>query len=245
VDPEFSAFYRNLYEQHWWFRMRERWLLEVLCRTCPPEGWNSILDVGCGDALFFDRLLEFGDVEGVEPNESIVNSSGPHFPKIRIGPFDGSFCPGKQYSLILLLDVLEHLPDANRALQQCMSLLKPGGSILLTVPAFNFLWTNHDVINHHQTRYRRGTLFPLLRQAGFRIEESAYWFHWPFPIKLAERLVERTFRIQPGTPSIPPPLINQALFRLCSAEHYLFAPLRLPFGTTLFVHCKKPIASAS
>jgi SAM-dependent methyltransferase len=234
-----------MYEQHWWFRTRERRLLEVLRRTCPAEGWTSILDVGCGDALFFDRLLEFGDVEGVEPNASIVDPSGPHFRKIRISPFDGAFFPGKQYSLILLLDVLEHLPDAPRALLQCMSLLKPGGSFFLTVPAFNLLWTNHDVINHHKIRYRRGTLFPLLRQAGFTIEDSAYWFHWTFPVKLAERWVERLFRLPPATPSIPTPFINQALSRLCSVEHSLLAPLRLPFGTTLFVHCKRSIASAS
>jgi SAM-dependent methyltransferase len=239
VDPNYSAYYRRLHENHWWFRMRERWVLQALRETRPPTGWNSILDVGCGDALFFDSLAEFGDVEGVETSREIVNPANPHFPKIHIGPFDNSFQPGKQYSLLLLLDVLEHIPDPADALRRCVSVLKPGGTLLITVPAFNLVWTNHDVINHHVTRHRKSTLFPLLQQAGLKIEDSAYWFQWIFPVKLAERFVEKLFRLPPSNPPIPPPFINRALCSLCSLEHSILGPLHLPFGTTLFVRCKK------
>jgi hypothetical protein len=126
-----------------------------------------------------------------------------------------------------------------QALHKCRSLLKPGGTLLLTVPAFKLLWTNHDLINHHVTRYRKATLFPLLLQAGFVIEDSAYWFHWTFPIKLLERFIERLFRLQPANPEIPKPSINRALSSLCSIEHSILGPLRIPFGTTLFVRCSK------
>jgi SAM-dependent methyltransferase len=239
VDPNYSAYYRRLHENHWWFRMRERWVLQALRETQPPTGWNSILDVGCGDALFFDSLAEFGDVEGVETSREIVNPANPHFSKIHIGPFDDSFQPGKQYSLLLLLDVLEHIPDPADALRRCASVLKPGGTLLITVPAFNLVWTNHDVINHHATRYRKSTLFPLLQQARLKIEGSAYWFQWTFPVKLAERFVEKLFRLPPSNPPIPPLFINRALCSLCSLEHSILGPLHLPFGTTLFVRCKK------
>jgi len=239
VNPNYSAHYRQLYENHWWWRMRERWIVQVLSNNQPPEGWGSILDVGCGDGLFFNRLQEFGEVEGVETFREIVNPANPHFRKIHIGPFDDSFQPVRQYSLILLLDVLEHIPEPAAALRRCMSVLKPGGTLLVTVPAFNLVWTNHDVINHHMTRYRRSTLFPLLQSAGFKIEDSAYWFQWTFPVKLAERWIERLLGVQPTMPTIPVPAINRSLCWLCSKEHSILGPLRLPFGTTLFVRCKK------
>jgi SAM-dependent methyltransferase len=219
--------------------MRERWVLQVLRQNCPANGWGSILDVGCGDGLLFDRLMEFGDVEGIETCREIVDPANPQFQKIHIGPFDDSFRPGKQYSLILLLDVLEHIPDPGAALRRCESLLKPGGSLVITVPAFNVVWTNHDVLNHHMTRYRRATLIPLLQKAGFKIEDSAYWFQWTFPVKLAQRFTEKLFRLRPASPKIPLLAVNRALCSLCSLEHSILRPLHLPFGTTLFARCSK------
>jgi 2-polyprenyl-3-methyl-5-hydroxy-6-metoxy-1,4-benzoquinol methylase len=267
MDPNYSAYYRRLHENHWWFQMRARWVLQAIREirsslittsgeAASREGTASavptnpkhkgvltsqvsILDVGCGDALFFDSLAEFGDVEGVETDRDIVNPANPHFQKIHIGPLDDSFQSGKQYSLLLLLDVLEHIPDPAIALRRCVSLLKPGGTLIITVPAFNLVWTNHDVINHHVTRYRKSTLIPLLKQAGLKIEASSYWFQWTFPVKFAERVVEKAFRIQPANPPIPPPLINRALRGLCSLERSILGPLHPPFGTTLFVRCKK------
>jgi SAM-dependent methyltransferase len=239
VDPNYSAYYRQLYENHWWFRMRERWVLQVLRQNCPANGWGSILDVGCGDGLLFDRLMEFGEVEGIETSREIVDPANPQFQKIHIGPFDDSFRPGKQYSLILLLDVLEHIPDPGAALRRCESLLKPGGSLVITVPAFNVVWTNHDVLNHHMTRYRRATLLPLLQKAGFKIEDSAYWFQWTFPVKLVQRFVEKLFRLQPANPKTPLAAVNRALCSLCALEHSALGPLHLPFGTTLFARCGK------
>jgi len=200
---------------------------------------GSILDVGCGDGLLFDRLMEFGDVEGIETSREIVDPANPQFQKIHIGPFDDSFRPGKQYSLILLLDVLEHIPDPGAALRRCESLLKPSGSLVITVPAFNVIWTNHDVLHHHMTRYRRATLLPLLQKAGFKIEDSAYWFQWTFPVKLAQRFIEKLFLLRPANPKIPLLAVNRALCSLCSLEHAMLGPLRLPFGTTLFARCSK------
>jgi|SRR5215467_1040472 len=238
MDPAFSAFYRQMYEKHWWFRMRERWLVGELRCHQPSTGWQSILDVGCGDALFFAELAKFGDVEGVEPCGEIVDPAGPYFSKIHITPFDCNFQPGRKYQLILLLDVLEHLQDPDEALRLCRELLDPGGTLLITVPAFRIAWTNHDRINHHVTRYRRATLFPLLRNARFQVKDSAYWFHWTLPVRLLQRLVERTFRLKPANPSVPQPLVNRLLSILCGVERSVLAPLHLPFGTTLYVRCQ-------
>ena len=158
--------YRELYQQHWWWRAREKLILKTLRAQQPPGGWKRILDVGCGDGLLFDQLIPFGEVEGVEPSAASVSEHGPHRSRIHICAFDENFQPGKEFTLILMLDVLEHLADPAAALRRALALLAPAGMLLVTVPAFKALWTNHDVVNEHVTRYTRRTFRELARQAG-------------------------------------------------------------------------------
>src|SRR5258708_8564199 len=76
MDPEYARRYRDLYERHWWWRAREHLILATLRRYLPPGGWRTILDVGCGDGVLFDRLAAFGDVEGVEADPPTVSAAG-------------------------------------------------------------------------------------------------------------------------------------------------------------------------
>jgi SAM-dependent methyltransferase len=235
MDADYGRQYRELYERHWWWRAREAALLETLNRIRPSAGWPRILDIGCGDGLFFDRLREFGEVEGIEPSAELVNPAGVHRQRIHVRPFDESFQPANRYSLILMLDVLEHLDDPVGALRHAVRLLSSGGTMLITVPAFNLLWTNHDVINHHRVRYTRSSFREVARQAGFRIDREQYWFQWIFPVKVAGRLVERALGSQPAPAQVPPAWINDTLYRLSRLEHRLLNPLRPPFGSSLMV----------
>jgi len=239
VQKEYGERYRELYEKHWWWRARAEAILYLLRRIQPPEGWGTILDVGCGDGLFFDRLSQFGEVEGIDLPEALVNPTDAQRQRIHVGPFDKSFQPGKQYSLILMLDVLEHLPDPLTALRHALSLLKSEGTLLATVPAFRVLWTNHDVINHHFTRYTKGSFRQLARQAGLRIETERYWFHWTFPVKLASRLVERLLGLQPAPPNIPPGWLNESLYLVTRIEQKTLGALPVPFGSSLMVVGRK------
>jgi SAM-dependent methyltransferase len=239
LDPQYGAYYRRLYETHWWWRMREQWVLEAIRRAKLGATRCKILDIGCGDALFFDQLSAFGDVEGLEPDLHLVSENNAHRSQITIGPFDTSFQPGKRYGLVLMLDVLEHLQDPQAALSHAASMLEDDGNLILTVPAYKLVWTNHDDVNHHFTRYTKGTLFPLIRDSGLQVLESVYWFHWTFPMKLAQRAFEKAFHIPPGNPSIPGPLLNRMLMILCAVEHAVLPHLRVPFGTSLFVLCGK------
>lgn len=239
MDPDYGAYYGRLYKEHWWWRSRERWVLDAV-RRCNLNTPNcNILDIGCGDALFFDKLVQFGNVEGLEADGRLVSADNPYRDRIFVGPFDKRFRPGKLYRLILLLDVLEHLPDSQAALSEVASLLDEDGRVLLTVPAFNLLWTNHDVINHHVTRYRKSSLFPLLRAAGLEVLEADYWFQWTFPVKLVQRAMETVLRSHPTNPSIPGPFVNGLLSKWSAAEHALFSRLHIPFGSSLFVVCRR------
>ena len=196
---------------------------------------GAVLDVGCGDGLFFDRLQEFGDVWGVEPAADLVSPDGPHRARITVAPFDERFQPGRRYALILMLDVLEHMPEPVRALRHALSLLEPGGTFLATVPAFNVLWTTHDDINHHYTRYTRASFGRLAREAGLRVDSARYFFHWTFPAKLATRAAELVLRPTPASPRVPPAWANESLYRLSLLEQRTLGRLPLPFGSSLMV----------
>ncbi len=152
MRADYGNAYRELYERHWWWRAREKMLLDVIRTNQPGGGWGRILDVGCGDGLFFDCLLEFGDVQGVESG-CLVNDLGKHRSRIHVGTFDECLRLDGQFSLILMLDVLEHMPEPVRAIRYALHLLDPGGILLITVPAFTLLWTTHDTITLHEEEF--------------------------------------------------------------------------------------------
>ena len=188
VQAEYGQRYRALWNEHWWWRSREAFLLAWIERLHRRMPRRRILDVGCGDGLFFDRLQKFGQVEGIEPDASLVHD--PRWrPQIRIAPLEpGSFAPGA-YDLVLMLDVLEHIADDHSALVSARSALRPGGHLVLTVPALSLLWSRHDEANAHYRRYPRRGLRGTLDAAGFEVETVRYFFFWTVAPMLLRRVL--------------------------------------------------------
>lgn len=239
MERDYSLHYRELYERHWWWRAREALILATLDRWKPKRGWPSILDVGCGDGLFFEKLQRFGRVEGIEMDPSGLRRDTPWADRIQVGPFDQTFQPGKSFSLVLMLDVLEHVPDAAAAARRAVELLEPGGTLILTVPAFPLLWTSHDDLNHHFTRYTRESLAAVVEPAQARLLETRYFFRWMAPLKLAVRAKEALFGARPTTPAIPPDWLNRLLGAISNAEERAVGRLPIPFGSSLLAVARR------
>jgi 2-polyprenyl-3-methyl-5-hydroxy-6-metoxy-1,4-benzoquinol methylase len=238
MDAGYGARYRDLFERHWWWRARERVILAALERHRPARGWRTVLDVGCGDGLFFDTLARLDGVtlvEGVEPAAALVSPDGPHRDRIHVAPFDVSFDLGRRYSLVLMLDVLEHLPDPIAALRHAVSLLEPDGVFVATVPAFMVLWTRHDELNHHYTRYSRSSFAALGRDAGLAMIEARYFFRWTAVAKLLTRVREALVPGAPAPPTVPVRPVNRALHALSRIEERVLGRSALPFGSSLLV----------
>lgn len=239
MTPEYASVYRDLYQRHWWWRAREALLLREIARHAPPGGWRTIVDVGCGDGLFFDQLRPFGEPSGVEVDASLVPADSPHRSRIHLGRFDETFRPSAPVGLLLMLDVLEHLQDPVKALRHAGDLLAPRGSLLITVPAFPGLWTGHDDLNQHVVRYTRPTLRRGLREAGLILGSSRYLFHWLFPAKLGVRALEALSISRPAPAAVPPRVINRMLYYVCRLEERGLSWAHLPFGTSLLTWCLK------
>ena len=235
MDPGYGARYEDLYRRHWWWRAREAAILLELRRQSPKGGFRRILDVGCGNGLFFDRLRELGEVEGVEPDTALLDPRGPWRHAIHAVPFDDGFLPGHRFDAILMLDVLEHLDDPAAALHHAVELLAPGGVILCTVPAFQWLWTSHDVLNHHRRRYNRREFRELARQGGMKISSERYLFQWLVPAKLAVRWLEHLRNSPPRPPTVPPEPLNSALRIVSRIQERVTSVIRVPWGGSLMV----------
>lgn len=235
MDPGYGAQYEELYRRHWWWRAREAAITAELERIRPAGGWRRLLDVGCGNGLFFDRLAELGQVSGVEPDTALLDPNGRWRHAIQAVPFDQKFQPGHQFDVILMLDVLEHLDQPEAALRHALALLAPGGVVVITVPAFQWLWTRHDDLNHHRRRYNRRTFRELARHAGLRIAQERFLFQWLVPAKLLARALERLSSKPPALPRVPPEPLNSTLRIVSLIQERITRVIRVPFGSSLMI----------
>ena len=213
--------------------------LHAIAKRENLPGSRQILDVGCGDGLFFNRLAAFGDVQGVEPDQQLIDPDAEHASRIHIGQLDDHYQPSAPLNWILMLDVLEHIEDPRQTLARARSLLAPGGRLIVTVPAFKLLWTKHDDMNQHFTRYRRGELVTLVQESGFDVDLSRYFFHWLFPAKLLVRAKEAIVSSPAQPARIPLAPINHFLRLISQFENQLWSWLRVPWGSSLLLHATR------
>lgn len=235
MREDYAAAYTELSARHWWWRARRSFVLARLEALAPDAGWQRILDVGCGDGAWFEALERFGAVEGVEPDSSLAGKGRARGRSIHVQPFDRDFEAEHRFGLILFLDVLEHLDEPEEALRDAAELLEPGGKVVITVPAFDLLWTNHDEINHHRRRYVRRQLEGQVEEAGLQTVRAQYLFHWVFLAKLIVRLTESLVGPSSGIPGVPPRPLNEFLYGLSRFEQVSRLGRILPLGGSLFL----------
>jgi SAM-dependent methyltransferase len=194
-------------------------------------GRARVLDVGCGNGLFFPVLEQIGDVTGIETDLALLDADAPERARIRSEPLGPAYA-GLQFELITALDVLEHMRDDRAAFAHMVELLAPGGYLVLTVPAHMSLWDRHDELNHHYRRYSRASLQALIGDA-LETRELRYLFQATFaPKYLLARLNRRRARVIEQQ-TLPPRWLNRALTQAFDLEERLLRRVRPGFGTSL------------
>lgn len=228
--------------RHWWFTARRRILAEIVRRVVRPPKHARILELGCGTGHNLEMLGRFGAVEGSELDDHAraiaAKRLGRPIARAML-PDLGQFDPGA-YDLIALLDVLEHVEDDRATLDSVRSRLKPGGALLLTVPANPWMWSAHDVAHHHHRRYRKREIAALATAAGFDIELLSPFNSLLFPLIAAIRAAGKLSRRDSGDDAMPSPLVNRALDALFGLEKGLIGRVPLPFGVSLVAVLRRP-----
>ncbi|WP_206995091.1 class I SAM-dependent methyltransferase [Trinickia mobilis] len=237
MSPEAYLEMAETETEHWWFRGRRDVLGSVLRRLAlPPKA--RVLEVGSGTGGNLEMLSEFGSVSGLEMDETALaltsrRTSGRF--DIRAGrcpddmPFDG-----RQFDLICFFDCLEHISDDVGSLAHMHALLAPGGAIVVTVPAYGWLWSAHDEFLHHYRRYSRASLVECAQVAGYRVDRITHFNTLLFPLAAIARLSDRLLRRKMSSgDAIPARPVNAALYCIFQAESRWLAHGTLPFGMSL------------
>ena len=220
---------------HWWFVGRRKILTALLERFRPKAGPLRILEVGCGTGSNIAMLQAFGTVDAIEPDDH-----ARAFSETRTGlSIMGGYLPNVpledgRYDLIVLLDVLEHIPDDLGALEALRTKLAPGGRLVLAVPAIPALWSAHDVAHHHQRRYTARSLAAVVQRAGYRPIHRTAFNSLMLPAIVAVRMLNKLRGREGGDDDkIPAAPLNRLLGTLFGAERYAAVRGLLPVGVSL------------
>ena len=251
MDLTYEAKYHQLEEQHWWFAGRRDAVYDLIQRLQLPAT-AAILEIGCSGGPLMQRLRAAGyaDLTGIDvsvpaielaqargvPNESVMDGAALEFADTR-------------FDLVIASDVLEHIENEAKALSEWTRVLKPGGQLLVFVPAHSYLWSEHDVVNHHFRRYSRAGLVAALIRAGLRPSRSSFWnaaMYFPTAaLRLGRRLVSGPVSSEkkPGATGdlhhFAGPA-NAALLGWVKAENRLLRHVDLPLGVSVFALAQTP-----
>jgi SAM-dependent methyltransferase len=223
-------------QSHWWHIGRRRILatfVENICRQVTDRR-PRILDVGCGTGANLLMLSKYGDAEGVDVSEDALAFCRERgLDKVKLGAAEKLPYDAGTFDLVTAFDVVEHLDDDLAGLNEMRRVLRPGGRVLLFVPAFMFLWGLQDEVSHHRRRYRLSEFRRVLEQAGFEIERTTYAnIIFFFPILLIRKLMRLTGIKAASENNINVPAFNGVLGRLFGAESWILRYTNLPFGVS-------------
>jgi len=239
VDPAYLATHVEEDRLHWYFRGRLAVIRGALRRVL-PRGSLRLVEIGCGTGNMLGPLGEFGEAVGIETNDALLAVARAAGLDVRKGalPDDLPVTPGWA-DVVLLLDVLEHLDDDVAGLRAAHRVLREGGLLVLTVPAYSWLWTGHDVALGHRRRYVAAELRRLVERAGYRVERVSYFNTVLFPAIASIRLYKRLRRDDRHDLRHPGPRLNAVLEWLFAVERHVVPRPGLPFGISLFVLARR------
>jgi SAM-dependent methyltransferase len=233
-------------EWYWWHRSRQNIVCRTLRRYAPPRA--RILDVGCGTGATSAALRRFGDVTGLDMGLAALGHARARGLVVARASAESLPVGDACFDVAVALDVLEHLDDDRRALEEIRRVLRPDGLLLATVPAYSFLWSSHDEALGHRRRYRRGELQARISAAGLEIELCSYVMASILPVAIAVRLSERIFPrrgpSQSGYVLLPRPL-NELLTHLTSLSSWLLPITTLPFGLSILAVARRPAGTGA
>ena len=215
---------------HWWYRARREVLAKLIARKIAPPAPARILEIGCGTGHNLGMLARFGEVDAVELDAAAravaTQRLGRPVAEARLPELAG--VAQRSYDMVALLDVLEHVDDDRAALASIARRLKPGGALLLTVPAFQWMWSVHDEVNHHKRRYTKATLRAAIGEAGLRADFMGYFNSILFPLAVTGRQIGRLTGKLDSDDKMPARPVNALLQAVFGLERHAIG--RLPFS---------------
>jgi SAM-dependent methyltransferase len=228
-------------DHHWWFAGRRAIIRSLIETRIDRRDGMRILEAGCGTGGNLSLLREYGELTAFEydadAREYARASSGMDVTHGALP--DGIGHIAGTFDLIALFDVLEHIEQDREAARALASKLAKGGAMLVTVPALQFLWSDHDRLHHHHRRYSRRQLVDTLEAGGLRVEYVSYFNSLLLPVAILQRLASRFSGGASDPNALPPASLNRLLTSIFTSERQVLKRGTLPIGLSLCAICRK------
>jgi 2-polyprenyl-3-methyl-5-hydroxy-6-metoxy-1,4-benzoquinol methylase len=249
-----AALYDELHrveQTHWWFQARRQIVWSLVRRYVSgiPSRRLRVCELGCGTGGNLAAMADTHDVVGVECSpQALAYARQSLGDRVRYGrlPHEIDLLPAS-FDVVLMTDVLEHIEDDEASATAAVQLLRPGGVLVATVPAYQWLYSPRDAHHHHFRRYGKSQFAELWKQTDAQTVLLSHYNTLLFPPAAAVRVLSKWLprRSTPGDVLIPPPLANTVLSRVMRSENHLLGRLPLPFGLSLIGVVRKKHLAAS
>jgi SAM-dependent methyltransferase len=247
MKPEVYETFSNVEDRHWWFSARRKYLRRLISRFIATDGTDVYCEVGCGTGGNLSMLAEAAIVDAVEMDAYGLQCSSARgvagVRRIEAGYLPDGLPVTGPYRAVFSLDVVEHIEDDVAAVKAMAALLGDEGLLLLTVPAYQWMWSYHDEVNQHQRRYSRSDITRVVERAGLQLVYSSHFNMILAPLAIAARGWEKVVGMfRPPTASIgldmPPTWLNRILEAIFGFEQHFAGRVSLPFGLSIAVVAK-------
>lgn len=235
-DETRAASLAQMGEGFWWLESKAVFVAEMLRATGTDATNARLLDLGGGTgdvtAMLRDRGASVVLAEGSEPLARHANDE--HDLPTVVGSVESTPLRAGSFDVVTLLDVIEHLGEPRRALEEARRLLKPGGRVVVNVPAHAWLWSAADEFLGHHRRYSRGLLREQLESAGFEVVRVTHVFSWAVPpVWLRRRASKRSNLEDQLGVGEDSPIVSRVAKALTATERRVVRRVSLPFGTSV------------
>lgn len=231
----------ELEETYWWFVARNSIVYELVQKYCSSEENGYVLDFGCGTGGFAKILSKKFKVICIDPSPIAIEycrSRGLEF--VFQSTVDDLKFQNHNLKAICALDVIEHIEDDIGTLKKLNSYLKTNGKLIVTVPAYQWLWSNHDVLHMHKRRYSKRHLHEVLIQSGFEVIYISYFNFFLFIPAVIKRFLTRKRIIEEQPPVEPVSnFANTVLKKVFLFEKYFLPRVKFPFGLSIIAIARK------
>ena len=223
-------------QQHWWYRARREVIAALIRRKAMPATGAELLEIGCGTGHNLAMLGQFGQVQALEvdPAARAIAEQRLGKPVLSAPLPELSGVPKRHFDLVGAFDVIEHIADDAAALAAIATCLRPGGKFVATVPAHQWMWSAHDVVNHHHRRYSLGQFRGLIEASPLKLEAIGYFNSLLFPLAVVKRLASKARGKEEEDLVMPGRILNAALERAFAAERHLIGRVPMTPGLSLF-----------
>lgn len=248
MDPQITGFFTDHYENNWYLASRADVLAAVIAPICRADPRCRLVDVGAGTGAILARLKNGGGgaAVGIEGEWGLARiGRASHNAAFLVADLArGIPLSNRSVDVVLALDVLEHLEDDRRMTHEVFRILRPSGHFIVSVPAFQALWSRHDELHHHKRRYSRRELRDVIRSTGFSCTRMTYFNSFLLPLVYVSRKLEPYTRPSSNDYEKASPLLARVLGAIFRLESRIIPRWNLPIGVSLLAIATRPERSA-